>query len=383
MNLQHYFNPVDFNEYSKDIAYNWKYSLGATIEKCTMRFREGNEKNIELAIVGVPFVTTENESVYSDATNLIRKELYQLAALGKVNIIDFGNLKESSNNKGNYLALRDVVDYLNEMNIVTLILGGSHDFSYGVCQAFRNNKFFSYSTIDAFLDVKKGKETFSEANYLSRIFSSQPTIFEFNLLGHQSHYIPTEYFAKVKGVNNHLRLGQLRDNIGLAEPVFRNTDFLSFDFVALKHSEAPGASNLPNGLRNEEACQLAKYAGLSTRLKVFGLMGMQSEIQKCPISVGIAAQIIWYFIEGYSKRTALKPEGKEGFSVNKVDIAELDAPLNFYQNIETNQWWMEIQAMNKEIIYLACLEKDYLDACSNEIPTIWLKYIQKIDETLK
>ncbi len=383
MNLQHYFDAVDFADFAKDISYNWKYSFGANIEKHTLKFRDGNVKNIEIAIVGVPFESKGNDCVPTDVPDLIRKELYQLAGQGKLNSIDFGNIKESNSPKGNYLALRDVIDYLNEMGIVTIILGGSQDFSYGVCQAFRSNKFFSFSTIDAFLDVKKGKEAFSPTNYLSRIFTSQPNIFQFNLLAYQSHYVPSEYFAKVKGVNTHFRLGQLRDDITLAEPVFRNSDFLSFDFQALKFNEAPGTINLPNGLRNEEACQLARYAGLSNRLTVFGLFGIDAQVTGSDITIRLAAQVVWYFIQGYLKRSILNPEDKNGFSVNKVDILELDMPLIFYKNIETNQWWIEVQAINNEIIYLACSEKDYDDACNNEIPYFWLKFIQKIDEILK
>jgi len=182
MNLHHYFNAVDFTEYAKTISYNWKYSLGATIEKQTLRLREGAIKNVEMAIVGVPFETHDNDCSVCTTPDLIRKELYQLAGLGKLNVIDFGNLKPASSHKGNYLALRDVVDYLNELGIVSLIIGGSQDFSYGVCQAYRNDKFFSFCSIDAFLDVKKGKERFNPSNYLSRIFNSQPEVFQFSLL---------------------------------------------------------------------------------------------------------------------------------------------------------------------------------------------------------
>ena len=34
----------------------------------------------------------------------------------KLNIVDFGNLKTSSSKKGNYKALRDIVEYFNELN---------------------------------------------------------------------------------------------------------------------------------------------------------------------------------------------------------------------------------------------------------------------------
>lgn len=383
MNLLHYFDAVNFSDFAEGISYNWKYSLGSIIEKHTLKLREGNVKNVEMAIVGVPFNTHENDCVLTDAPNKIRKELYQLAGLGKINVIDFGNLKQASSHKGNYLALRDVVDYLHELGIVTLVLGGSQDFSYGICQAFRNNQFFSFCNIDAFLDVKKGKETFSAENYLSRIFGSQTNVFQFSLLGYQTHYVPNEYFTKTKGIGTHVRLGQLRKDLTIAEPVFRNSDFLSFDLGKLKQSEAPGELHLPNGLHCEEACQLAKYAGLSNRLNIFGLFGINTTIGNCEVTIQLSAQVAWYFIQGYLQRNKQKPEDGEGFIVNKVEIRELNTPLVFHKNTETGQWWIEVQSIDNKTIYFACLEKDYIDACNNEIPEFWLKYIQKIDELLK
>jgi formiminoglutamase len=140
----------------------------------------------------------------------------------------------------------------------------------------REIPFFHFTTVDAFLDVKKAKEPFNSSNYLSRLFSYQPQIFQFNIIGYQSHYLPSGYLDKLKTVSEHIRLGSLRDNIAMAEPVFRNTDFLSFDITSLKNPEAPGSSKVnPNGLRSEEACQLAKYAGLSNRIKVFGLFEVE------------------------------------------------------------------------------------------------------------
>ncbi len=383
MNLLHYFNPVDFDLFLKDISYNWNYSLGAVIEKQTLKLQEGTVKNVEIAIIGVPFETSESDYKITDVPDRIRKELYQLAGLGKINIIDFGDLKQASSNKGNYLALRDVVDYLNELGIVVLVLGGSQDFCYGICQAFRNEKYFSYSTIDAFLDVKKGTESFSPSNYLSRVFSNQPDIFQFNLLAYQAYYTPNKYFSKTKGVNTHLRLGQIRDDLREVEPIFRNSDFVSFDFVAMKHSDAPGDHFMPNGLRNEEACQLSRYAGLSNRLKVFGLFGIKPGVDQIELTYKQASQVLWYFIEGYLNRRRLKPDTGEGFEIHRVEIKELNEPLVFYRSISTDQWWIQVQALNKEMIYIACSEKDYLEAVSNEIPEFWLKYLQKIDELLK
>ncbi|MCK3686347.1 arginase family protein [Maribellus sp. YY47] len=383
MDLKPYFDAVDFSVYPENSRLNWKQTLGAAIEKNTLALNESNLAKVEVALIGIPFETVENSCVVNKIPDYVRNELYQLANPGKLNVIDLGNLKESQSHKGNFLALRDIVDYLSELKITCLLLGGSQDLSYGVCQAFRNDKLFSFSVVDAFLDVRKGVEGFQTDNYLSRIFSKQPDIFSFNLLGYQRHYVPEQLFSKVKGVGNHIGLGQLHGDLSLAEPVFRNSDFVSFDFGTLKFSETLGKKKLPNGLHAEDICQLARYAGLSRRLKALGIFEIQDEGNPNGINVQLAAQAGWYFLEGVIQQSHAKPEDQEGFIIHKVEVWQVETPLVFFENRENGQWWMQLQSIDNSFLYFACSEQDFIDASLNEIPEIWLKYVQKIDEILK
>jgi len=383
MDLNHYFDPVDFSIYIESTRLKWKQTLGSVIEKNTLALNEKNQATVDVAIVGVPFESLGAEIVPSEAADWVREELYLLASPGKINIVDLGNLKPAQSQKGNFLALRDVIDYLSELKITALIIGGSEDFSFGICQAFRNNKFFAFSTIDAYLDIKKRVETYLPDNYLSRIFSSQPDIFQFNLVGYQRHYVPEEAFAKLKGVGLHLSLGRLREDLSLAEPLFRNSDFVSIDFSTLRYAESYGKKMLPNGLGGEEICQLSRYAGMSKRLNVLGLFEIAGGVDSSGINVALAAQTAWYFIEGVTLRNHLDPSRQNGFTIHKVEVWQVETPLVFYRNNETGQWWMQIQSNDHLFHYLACSEQDYLDATYNEIPEIWLKYVQKIDEILK
>lgn len=383
MELNHYFDAVDFSVYAEESPVAWRFSLGSVVQKNTEKLSDANLSNVEVALVGVPLETHNNDSVLTNVPDQVRKELYRLAGRKKLNIVDLGNLKKAQSNKGNFLALRDITDYLAELNIKTIVLGGSQDFSYGICQAFSSNKLFSFCTIDAQLDIKKGREVSTPENYLSKVFSQIPNLFQFSLLGYQSHYVPKEYFPKLKGIGQHIRLGALRQDLKLAEPVFRNSDFLSIDFSTLKYSDSYGYRKLPNGLQNEEICQLAKYAGLSSRLKVLGLFGIVNETLNAEITFALAAQVVWYYLEGFQNQSKMHPSDKEGFTEYKVEISEVDIPVVFYQNNETGQWWIEVKSLNNKTIYLACNEQDYQDAIHNEIPIFWLNYIQKIDELLK
>jgi hypothetical protein len=64
-------------------------------------------------------------------------------------------------------------------------------------------------------------------------------------------------------------------------------------------------------------------------------------------------------------------------------VEGLEEPLVFHQNENSNQWWIEVQSIQNEMVFLACNEEDYKCATRNEIPELWLKYIQKTDELLK
>ena len=191
MDIRYYFDEVNFSAYYDSGHLNWKYSLGAVIEKNSKALTKENIHKLNIAIVGVPFDSRKEDTYSPEATDKIRAQLYQLSKYNsKINIADFGNLKPASSVKGNFQALRDIAEYFNELNIVTVVIGGSQDLSIGICEAFARNPWFSFTTVDAFLDVKKAKEPFNSSNYLSRLFSYQPQIFQFNIIGYQSHYLP-------------------------------------------------------------------------------------------------------------------------------------------------------------------------------------------------
>jgi len=385
MDVNYYFNSVDFTTFYELGHLQWKYSLGAAIEKKSKILSKANIGKLDVAIIGVPFDSRKEDAYSPEAPDKIRAELYQLVKFNhKINIADFGNLKPATSVKGNYQALRDIVDYFNELKVVTIIIGGSQDLSIGVCEAFKGNNYFSFSTIDAFLDVKKANEPFDSSNYLSRLFRNQPQLFQFNLIGFQRHYLATENFNKIKSVSSHIQLGNLRDDIAMAEPVLRNTDFLSFDVNSIKQSESPGCFRvIPNGLRSEEACQLAKYAGLSYRLKVFGLFDVVTENDCNGLTVKLASQIIWYFLEGFVHRNIENQGSIENNKMYQVEVESVDKPIVFFKNKTTNQWWLQIETIENRKLYFACSKMEYEQASNNEIPELWLNYIQKIDEVLK
>ena len=202
-------------------------------------------------------------------------------------------------------------------------------------------------------------------------------------MGYQTHLVPQELFLKTIGISQHCRLGMLKENFKQAETVLRNSDCVSFDFGAIKNSEVQNQiQKNPNGLLSDEACQLAKYAGFSNRVKSFGIFNTVTGDSDSEIPEKLAAEIIWYFMEGYLNRTEdeFQTTGKTKY---KVEISGLEQAIVFYKCEITERWWFEILTTTHKKIFIACSKKDYQVAASDEVPEIWLNFTQKINEILK
>lgn len=385
MQIFDYFEPVDFSQFPDLENSAGKYALGRSIQNFTEKLSVTTISKARVVVFGVPIDNGEANSGAALAPGQIRNELYRLAALNSsLNIADLGDLKPASGQKGTFLALRDVTEYLYELGVVTVVIGGSQDLTVGICDAFRNNRYFSLCCIDAVLDIKVGVETFNSGNYLTRIFKQLPNLFQFSLVGYQNHLVGKKLLSKNQAVSDHVRLGKLRDDFSVAEPVMRNTDVLSFDIGAVKYSEAATRRQKnPNGLRGEEACKLAHYAGISDRLKIVGIFEVFPENEENTIIYKLSAEIIWYFLEGCQNRKTDDKITSENIITYKVEIDELEQPIIFLNDPDTNRWWFEITSLSGYKAVFACDEEDYRLAASNEIPVRWLDYIQKMDRLSK
>jgi formiminoglutamase len=380
MNLSDYFEPVDFSQYNVDGRSLGKYGLGQAIEKTNRKPDYTSRKAPVVAIFGVPVDNGKLQKKGASAPDKIRNALYRLAAIDeKVEIADMGNLKSSKNQRGTFLALRDVVEYLRELNIITVVLGGSQELTAGICEAFKNERHLWLTTIDAVPDIKKGIEAYNSSNYLTQLFKNFPNLFQYCLLGYQFHLTGDKLLKKLPGEAEHLRLGILRDNIKMAEPVLRNSHVVSFDMGAVKYNEAPSTPQKnPNGLMGEEACQLAHYAGISSQTAVFGIFETLAITDKDGLTSALAAEIVWYFLNGVTQRL---PPGIR--TTYKVEIEGLDHPVVFRNEQETGRWWFEVESMSGEKLEVACTEHDYKLATENEIPARWFRFLQKIDKASK
>jgi len=173
-------------------------------------------------------------------------------------------------------------------------------------------------------------------------------------------------------------LGDVSNNIAIAEPVFRDADIVSIDLTAVKSSDSGNNYPFtPNGFNGKEICSLSRYAGISDKVSVLGLFNHNGSRQESIL----IAQILWYFIEGFHYRSNEYPFGsKENYLKY---IIPLEEELIFYKSDKTDRWWIEIPFIShsnnklRKNTLLPCSYEEYLGACNSEIPERWWKAQRK------
>ena len=349
----------------------------------------GELSGYRIAIVGVP--EDRNAKIRGSATapDMIRNKLYNLYRVNPaLKIIDLGNLISGNSVQDTYYAVRDIILELRDQGIVTIVLGGSQDVTYGIYLAYEKlDALFNFVTVDSRLDLGIIQDEIKPESYLIPMLSrKKELVFNYTNLGHQKYLVDQEDINFLQDqFNETLRLGDIHSNIEITEPVLRDSAFVSFDFNAIRQGDSPGCTHpSPNGLYGEEACQISKYAGLANTLMVFGMFNILPSADSREQSAHLAAQMAWYFIEGVSQRKYEEPSGKStSFKKFIVSFSGKDREIVFYKSLESERWWFEIPIIadntRQKKILISCSHKDYLSACNQEIPDRWLKAFRKLN----
>lgn len=338
-----------------------------------------NEK-YNVAIIGVKNEAgTVANNGCAMAPNTIRKHLYALRGGYKnLRIADLGNLKPGKNENDNKFALEDVIDQLTSNGIVCIVIGGSQDLTTSMYNGLKNsNKEINLAIMDARADVRNEKKAdTNSSNYLNRIINDKQ-LQNMDIVGYQNYYIGDGQMSCLSSrnlISNQYRLGLVRQDLIVTEPVFRDADLVSIDMCVVRQSDAPGnCSPSPNGLFGEEACQLMRLVGSSDRVKAIGLFEANPEYDNNDQTSQLAAQMIWHALEALDKRCMDYPmqpiSNYQKFIVPCGDMTF----MTFYYGKTRNRWWMKIPMQDGERI-MACSERDYNDAKSGNTPDIWFRY---------
>ena len=339
----------------------------------------------KLAIIGVPDDRRSPNKGCSSAPDRIRENLYMLSRLpGKSRIADLGNLKKGVSFDDTLAALKDVLTFLQDNGTMALIIGGSSALVTAIDKVLSQRmERYNYLTVDSrvdFINEKKEKDSF---NYLGDlIYNRKTTLDNFTVVGYQTYLNDPQVINRFRKLNfEMLRIGEVRDAIQEMEPVFRDSDLVSFDISAVRLSDAPGTfAPSPNGFYSEEICLLARYTGLSDNLRIFSLLEVNPLLDNRNQTSALAAQIIWFFLDGFTQKQneslILGRDNSGRFVKYHVSVRDMDEDLIFIKSTITNRWWIELSEKGKTS-YIACSYKDYLRANENEVPQRWMRAIAR------
>ncbi|QKG78851.1 arginase family protein [Tenuifilum thalassicum] len=359
-----------------------KHCLGGQVYK----LHASSHINIESDDIVVVGVQSAN-SIQNP--NMIREMLWGLSAIpySRGKIIDAGNISANLSIANQLNAIKHISSTLAEGKVNLLLIGGGQEFIVEVYNAWKQHEsLLRLAIIDRKIDIDDNPEDF-HANNFANLLIDEPyeQLIDLSFLGIQGYFTSSQAIRRVFECKHEtIRLGNLRGNLADVEPVLYDSHIVSFDFSAIRACDAPSAEcPTPNGLYAEEACILARYAGVGQNNHFFGLSGFNAKSTIDELTAMLAAQVLWHYIEGVSHRKILDPRKNLPYNkkyVVSTDIENVD--LTFYKNELENKWWFEVPVANKgkvlrDKILVRCSPSDYISASHKDIPDKWLRWYKK------
>jgi arginase family enzyme len=386
VDLNDYFNPVSINSPEfEHMTGQAGFPHNITVHTDNSPLKDFSKHKI--AILGVPDGRNSPNTGSLKGPDMIREQLYRLAKIpGRAKIIDLGNMKQGVSFNDTLAGLTDVLSFLISENIFPVIIGGSSALVPAIDRAIslsQNN--YTLTAVDPRIDYSNEKRDLNSFNYLNCIINNHKSKFSHYInIGFQTYLNDQQIINRfLKRRSELLRIGDVRQAIYLTEPLFRDSDVAIFDISAVRQSDAPGTiSPSPNGFYGEEICLLSRYAGISDKLKIFGLFDVNPEFDIRNQTTGLAAQIIWFFLEGFSQKQYETPvlniSNSGRFIKYHVRVTDLDDDLIFVKSNLTDRWWIELPSGTDQNLYVACSHEDYLKANHNEVPDRWVQAVERL-----
>jgi arginase family enzyme len=367
--LHDFLKPISIQEINEDNGYT-----DGQLAKHIAVYENEIPDITETDIVLVGVEETRGSGAFNsliNAADSIRKELYALHYWHTdIKIADIGNIKTGASLNDSYAAIKTVLAELFRMKKTVVLIGGSHDITLAQYFAYKEiQQVVEATCIDATIDLK-GESPLRSENFLLEMLTGEPNLVKhYNHIGFQSYYVHPRMLETMDKLRFDChRVGAAKENLEEMEPVLRNTHLLSFDISAIKYSDSPASLQSPNGFSGEEACILARYAGMSNNINSFGIYGYLPQMDINDLSAKQVAQMLWYFIDG-KNRSKQEAAMDDRHSFNEYHTSFNQVESIFLQSKKTGRWWMQLP--NKK--FIACSYTDYLHASQNEIPERWLR----------
>ena len=282
-------------------------TLGKQIEVHAKIGKLPNLKDVRFAILGIKENRADVNFIGGEISfDPYRKALYSLYP-GNWNykIIDLGDIEKGETAEDTRFAAKEVIAALLKKNITPLILGGSQDLAHAQYRAYDGiGEMVNVVNIDNRFDLGNAELPISNKSYIGKMVVDKPyNLFNYSTLGYQSFFnAPQEIALMEKLFFDAYRLGEVCADITVVEPIMRAADMVTLDVTAIKSAELSYKNNdSPNGFDGREICAISRYAGISNKVKSFGVYELSDSIESKGGAM-LVAQILWYFVEGFNFR---------------------------------------------------------------------------------
>lgn len=343
---------------------------------------------VEIVLLGIMETRRSPVAMSNNSPNVIREKLYALFHEElKVKIADLGNIKAGNMPYDTDHAVKLVVQHMINRNVVVILLGGSQELTFANYTAYEVlETTVNIAVIDSSIDLGEFREELSPKNYLSKIVLHDPGyLFNLSVLGYQTYLVqPSSLHLIEKLFFDAHRLGTLTADMKTTEPLLRNADVVSIDVGSIQNTYAPG-TNQPNGFTGSQACQMARYAGLSDKTTSIGFYNYDEAQDPTRQTATLIAQMVWYVIDGFSHRVREFPLfSKRNFLEYKIYLPNGKDEMIFYKSKRTDKWWMNVPyaggqdgKIGKHHL-VPCSYSDYEQAGRGDVPDMWWRTYQKL-----
>ncbi|WP_103866113.1 formimidoylglutamase [Aquimarina sp. I32.4] len=362
------------------------YALGKQIRIHTHDDGIPNLEKTDIAILGIQ-ENRNGVNVLEEGLDFtsIRKAFYALyPGNWNTNIVDLGDIIAGNEVSDTYYLVQEVLSTLLVKNIIPVIIGGSQDLVYAQYRAFDVfERMVNLVNVDSRFDLGNSSQPITNTSFVGKIIVEQPyNLFNYSNIGYQTYFNPQDEIDLIEKLYfDACRLGEVIADVTVVEPIMRDADIVSVDLGVMNATSLSGYTASPNGFDGREICAISRYAGISDKVKSFGIYEFKNFENEAAASL-LIAQMIWYFVEGVNYRS------------NEIDIKNLkntlhynvpveEEILSFYRSVMTGRWWIEIPFISsgnnklKRHTLLPCTYTDYERACNQEIPERWYKAKQK------
>ena len=303
----------------------------------------------------------------------VREALYPLFwHFGDLSLIDLGDVRNSDPE-----FVVPLLKELTEGELFPILIGGPISAlaaQYKALLSYR--KHLNLVLVDDRLGYTAEPDAAADYYLNDYVHSRRASLFHLGVIGPQLHHTAADALELANDRYFEItRLGQAQADLTDLEPALRDADLCALHLNAVRQADAPArASYNPSGFSSEQACQLARYAGMSDKLSNFGVYGLdpeQSSDREQRLTAATVAQILWYFIEGFSQRKGDFPVTTEGLTEYIVDSKTYDR-VTFWRSQRSSRWWIQAPVRTKrgQVRHrlIPCSYEDYLTACREELP---------------